>query len=384
MDATEEFDSRLDAAERELIGRARDFAAEVVARDAAGWEAARQYPLAAIREACSRGLAAVELSPAFGGLGLRFSAKMRMCEEIARHDFAFAFALVNHHNAVARIADGLSAQAAGELVPPMLRGERIGATALSEPGAGSDFAEIVTQAHRADGHWLLDGHKHWITGAAVGEVFITYAQTLPGSRGKGVASFVVDAARPGFVREMPQALPGIWAAGIGGFRLEQHPVSDDRVLQPAGEGFKGAMRGVNKARIYVAAMAAGLIESSLRHALAWGGERQAFGRPLHGHQGWRWALADVATTLEALRLLVYRATAQVERGEDAQLSAALAKKFAGDHCAAAINRCVQALGARGLSADDGLPRHLSAARALAYADGTTEMMNERIGVFLTR
>lgn len=382
MDATAEFDLTLTDDERALLGRAREFAEAEVRPAANGWEHERRYPLETLRAACRAGLASVELPREQGGLGLRFAAKMRMCEELARHDFAFAFALVNHHNAIVRVAEALPAATARRLVPLMLDGERIGATALSEPTVGSDFAEIATVARRTGGAWLLDGHKRWITGAAVADVFITYAQTQPGSRGRGVAGFLVDGRREGFQREAPQALPGIWAAGIGGFVLTRHPVPDEHLLLAAGDAFKGAMRSVNKARIYVAAMAAGMIDASLAQALAWGRQRTAFGRPLRDHQGWSWALADVATTLEALRLLVYRATAQVERGEDAQLSAALAKKFAGDHCAAAINRCVQAMGARGLSEEHALPRHLSAARALAYADGTTEMMNERIGVFL--
>ena len=382
MDATTEFDDALPPAARDLIARGRAFAHEVVAPAAAGWDHDRVHPREALRAASLQGLASVEISPAHGGLGLPFGANLRLVEEIAEIDWSFAFALINHHNAAARIANAGIRATIDRWLPPMLAGERLGASGLSEPEAGSDFASIRTRAERIAGSWTLEGAKHWVASARDADVFVTYAQTQPGARGRGIACFLVDAARAGFVRSEPVSMPGLHAAGIGGYRLQGYVALDAELLQPAGDAFKQTMQGVNKARAYIAAMAAGVVADSLRRALDWSGRREAFGSKLIEHQGLRWSLAGVATTLEAMRLLAYRAASLIDRGEDAVQAAAIAKKFAGENCLPAVAACAQALGARGITEDEGLTRQLAAARAVAYADGTTEMMNERIGAGL--
>jgi alkylation response protein AidB-like acyl-CoA dehydrogenase len=156
------------------------------------------------------------------------------------------------------------------------------------------------------------------------------------------------------------------------------------VIYPPGEGFKAAMNGVNRARVHVSAMNAGLLDSSLSTALKYGQERKAFNSSLLDFQGLRWSLVDVATDLEALRLLTYRGARLIDAGEDAQEAAAMAKKFGSDRTLQGVAACIQAMGANGLRADYPLARHLAAAKLLTYTDGSTEMMNERIGHLLRK
>jgi alkylation response protein AidB-like acyl-CoA dehydrogenase len=382
MHATAEFDAALPAAARDLVGRATAFAAEVVAPAAPDWEREGRFPREAIRAACAQGFAAIEVPVARGGLGLPFGAKLRMVEEIARHDFGFAFSLVNQHNAASRIADHGSPAAVARFVPALMAGELIGCTGMTEPGGGSDFAASTTVARRATGGWVLDGAKHWIVNAAQADVCITFAQTEPGSRDRGIAGFIVTADQPGFERAPALAVAGVRAAGTGGYRLHACFVPDAQLLYPPGQAFKAAMGSINKARAHIPAMCCGMIETALGKAVARGASREAFGLPLLGHQGLRWSLAGVATTLEALRLLTYRAAGLIDRGLDAQMAAALAKKFAGEHTLAAIAACIQAMGAEGLLDEHGLGRHLAAAKVMGFTDGTTEIMNERIGRML--
>lgn len=382
MHATAEFDATLPAAARDLVAHAIAFAAEVVAPAARGWEDEGCFPREAIRAACARGLASVEVPAAHGGLGLPFGAKLRMVEEIARHDFGFAFSLVNQHNAASRIADHGSPEAVARFVPALLAGELVGCTGMTEPGGGSDFAASTTAARRVAGGWVLDGAKRWIVNAVQADVFITFAQSEPGSRDRGIAGFIVTADQAGFEREPALAVAGVRAAGTGGYRLRECFVPDAMVLYPPGQAFKAAMGSINKARAHIPAMCCGMVETALGKALAWGARREAFGQPLLGHQGLRWSLADVATTLEALRLLTYRAAGLIDRGLDAQMAAAMAKKFAGEHTLAAIAACIQAMGAEGLLDEHGLGRHLAAAKVMGFTDGTTEIMNERIGRML--
>ena len=376
-----EFEEHLTPPERDIVARAVEFGRRVIVPNAARWARERRVPVEALREACDAGLAAVELPKEFGGLGLRYSAKLRMLEELARFDFAFPFALVNHHNALVRVARSQGATARG-LVPRMLTGELFGCSAYTEPGHGSDLSGIVTTAHKCEKGWSLNGAKRWITNAAVADVFITLAQTDATKRSLGMASFLVEAGRPGFTREPAIELDGCHAIGAGGFRLDNYFAPDDAVLDPPGEAFRHAMAGINGARTYVAAMCAGMLDSAIELAVEYGANRRAFGKSLLEFQGLRWSLVDAQTDLAALRLLVYRAARRIDAGEDAEIDSARAKKFAGERTLAHLAACVQALGANGLAAEHPLVRHMLAAKVACFTDGTTEIMNERLGKLL--
>lgn len=373
-----------DDAESALLARASRFRATYIDPNAARWESARKVQVEALRVAASQGFLALEIPAALGGLGHRYCVKLALAEELARGDMAFTFSLINTQNAAARLSASTTARHREEHVPALMRGEIFGAIALTEPHAGSDFAAIATTARRVEGGWVLNGEKAWITNASVADLFITYAQTDPQAGWRGIGGFLVDARRPGFERGEAYSLVGGHAIGAGGFALRDYFVPDEDVLSPPGEGFKQALTGVNGARVYVAAMCGGMIASSLETALKYGAERQTFGRPVIEHQGVKWSLVDVANDLEALRELTWSAGVLIESGEDAVMAAAHAKKFAGRVTVPAITACVQAMGAAGLRTEYPLGRHLACAKIAAFTDGSTEMMNERIGAGLLR
>jgi alkylation response protein AidB-like acyl-CoA dehydrogenase len=366
-----------------LIALARDFGRRVVEPSARQWEYERRVPLDALVEACRVGLASIEVPTAFGGYGLGFSVKMRVVEELAKFDFGFAFSLVNHHNCIVRVARA-SPVLAGRLVPRMLRGELIGCAGYTELEHGSDLGNLTTSAQKVDGGWLLNGAKAWTTNAAVAGVVLTLAQTEPGLGPKGLASFVVEADRAGFVREPPYALHACHAIGVGGFRLENYLAPNEALVDPPGASFVAAMAGINGARCYVAAMCAGMLESAIAEAMRCASSRQAFGQSVLEFQGLRWSLIDADTDLAALRLLAYRAARAIDEGRPATEDAARAKKFAGQRTLGHVAACIQAMGANGLRADHPLMRHLAACKTAGFTDGTTEMMNERLGKLMTR
>jgi alkylation response protein AidB-like acyl-CoA dehydrogenase len=375
-------DDTLIPEELAVIAKAKAFAERQVAPNAARWEWERHYPYETIKLACAEGLNTIELAKAHGGQGLSFSCKMRAFEEIAKADFAFAFALINHHNACARFArDGKPAHVA-RLLPRMLTGEVIGCAGLSEPGVGSDFGGLEMTAERVEGGWKLNGAKAWITNAAVAGLSVAYAQTDKAQGYRGIACFAVEAERPGFHREKPFELHGGHAIGVGGFRLIDYVAPDEAVLHRPGAAFKAALAGINGARAYVAAMCCGMLQASLETAVRYTQQRRTFGQPVIDHQGVRWKLVDAATQLEAARLLTHRAAQLIDAGKDAVLPAAHAKKFATEMAVQRIADCIQAMGANGLRAEYPLARHLAGAKIAAYTDGSIEMMNERIGVAL--
>ncbi|MGE0151102.1 MAG: acyl-CoA dehydrogenase family protein [Reyranellaceae bacterium] len=373
-----EIDRLLSEPERAAIARARRFADSYVGPRAQAWQDAQEFPRQALVEACAQGLADLELSRDHGGQGLSFIAKLRAIEAIARQDMAFAFSLVNHHNALTRIARDAKGDVR-ELVAAMRRGEIVGCTALTEPGAGSDFAAIRTTARRDGEGWLLDGAKTWITNAAVAGAVICYAQTEPGAGWRGIAAFLVRDDRPGFVREAPLRFHGGSAIGAGGFRLENYRARGEEMLQPPGAGFKAAMAGINGARTYVAGLCCAMLEASLETAARYGLQRRIFGQPILEHEGQRWALADIATELEAARLLTDKAALIVQQGGDAVLAAAHCKKFAVRVALKGLADCIQLMGAEGLKSQYVLGRHLTNAKLCAFTDGSTEIQNERIG-----
>ena len=370
------------ATEITLIESARDFRLAHIAPYAQHWENARSQPIDTLREAAKVGLLSFETPKKFGGMGASFQTKQAICEELARSDMAFTFAMINTQNIAAKLARSENSQRYRTLITDLMRGELFGATALSEPGAGSDFSGITTRAQRTDDGWLLNGTKGWITNTAIADIFIVYAQTNLEAGWRGIASFLVDARQPGFERGDIYQLMGGHAIGAGEFHLQNFYVESEDMLSPPGEAFKQAMALVNSARSYVASMCCGMMAGALNTARDYGRQRMAFGRPVLDNQGLAWSLAEVVTDLEALRALVDKAGQLIDKGEDAVLAAAVAKKFAGRVTVPAITSCIQAMGANGLRENNTLGRHLAGAKIAAFTDGSTEMMNERISATL--
>ncbi|MEM7272343.1 MAG: acyl-CoA dehydrogenase family protein [Actinomycetota bacterium] len=368
------------AEETRRLFAAADALGRSVDRRAAAWDRNRALDPAVFEEAAAIGLTGIEVPKYLGGLGLGFREKVRVAEILGRYSMGFAFAVINTQNVAARLAEHGGAAHKRDLLPELLAGRRIGSTALTEPGAGSDFAAIATQARPLGEGWLLTGEKAWITNATVSDVIICYAQTEPGAGGRGIAGFVVDGKRPGFIRSDPFRLSGSHLIGTGGFRLDGYQAEADDLLTPPGDGFRSALRGVNGARIYVAALCCSMVHAALTTAVHYGAERRTFGRPLLEHQGLAWSLASVANRLEAARLLTDRAIDLMD-GQDQQavmLAAAHAKKFATEMAEPAIAACIQAMGAEGLRDDHALGRHLADARVANFVDGSTEIQTDRI------
>ncbi len=366
----------------EVLERARAFAEAQIAPHAARWAREGRMQVEALQAAAAEGLLGFQTTREWGGSEIGFHDKLRLLEMLSRYSYDFAFGLTNTAGCAARIAHEMPRAVAERYVPAMLKGERFGGSALSEPGAGSDFAGIKTRAVKDGDDWILNGEKGWITNAAFGDVFITYAQTDPSAGWRGIGSFLVDGRREGFARSPAEALAGGGVIGAGGFTLKNYRVGADEVVSPPRQAFRSAMSGVNQARTYVAAMCCAMVDVCLETAIAYGKQRQAFGGPLSAKQGWRWMAADIATDVEAARLLVAKAADLIARQEDAALASAHAKKFATRMAIGRISDACQLMGAAGLREEYPFLRHLASARVANYTDGSTEMQNERIAAIV--
>jgi len=360
----------------ELLARVRRFVQDDVApRQKGGKPLVVDGALTAA--AATAGLFGFQVPPAFGGAGASFAIKARIAEILAGADFGLAMSLINTQNVANHLARSAAAAVAQRYVPELVTGRKSACTALTEPGAGSDFAAIQTTATEVGGNWRLDGAKAWIINALHAEVLLVYAQTRPGSGAAGIAAFVVDANRAGFVRgaAMTAAMP---AMGTGSFRLDAYLATADEMLFAPGQAFKRAMTSINGARIYVAAMCCGMVDAALTIATDYGRTRSTFGQALFDHQGWRWSLADAAVDLEAARLMVADAAAKLDAGADVQGAAARAKVFATRMAHRQLGALLHAMGAEGLRDCHPFLRHIEGAQAAAFTDGATEMLLERI------
>ena len=364
--------------EQQLIAQAQAFADEQVRPLAMAWDRGQADTRTLLPAAARAGLLNLEVPVAHGGQGLSFACKWRVAEALAAADFGFAMAAINTHNVANHLARVADASLIARYVPALLSAERTGCTALTEPGAGSDFAAISTVAQRSGDGWVIDGEKAWIVNATHADVIVLYAQTEPGSGARGIAAFVIDGTREGFVRGPSMGSGAARGIDAGRFELRGYRAQSHELLHPPGRAFKAALTSINGARTYVAAMCCGLVADALRVASTYGQQRHTFGQALHDHQGWRWSLADAAIDLQAARLLVNAAAQCIDSGTDAQTAAAQAKVFAtrmvGRHLAALMH----ALGAAGLSEQQPFLRHLAAAQVATLVDGSTEMLLERV------
>jgi alkylation response protein AidB-like acyl-CoA dehydrogenase len=376
-----DWEEKLSPEEARHIQRVRDFCDEVLSPFILLSERDR-LPMqkSIVREWGRLGMPGLQSPESRGGLGGSYFAKIRMVHELASRSFACAFSLNNMHSLVTTFATRAPVQIADRYLPGLLSGELVASVALTEPGGGSDLLAMKTHARKVSGGWRLNGEKAWIANASIADVMIVSAQTGEGAA--GVARFVVDMNSTGVIRRGTHALSAGHATGVGGVAFEDVYVPDECLMEAPGEGFRIGMEGINAARIHVGAMCVAVLQRSLAVAVEYAGVRSAFGKPLLGHQGLRWMLVDVATDLEAANLLVLRGADFVHRRVDATLPAAHAKKFSASIAVRGVEKCMQSMGAAAMLSCYPLGRQLAEIKMAAYADGTTEIQNERIGKYL--
>ena len=359
----------------DALAAADAFAADYLAPNAAAWERERAAPREMFETAANAGLLGLLVPPEQGGSGISYATLLKILERLAQVDMAATFGLIVHNNHARAVALSGSDHLIGTYLADMLAGRTVGAFLLTEPQGGSDAAAIATTAERDGDHYVINGAKAWITNAPHADLLNVFAQTEPGSGARGILSIQIPADTPGVTRLPGYEMAGGYAIGAGGFEFRDVRVHERQLMLPPGMGFKAAMGGIDIARAGVAAMCAGMLQAGLDAAMPRLLRREAFGGPLADQQGLLWRLADVATDLEATRLMASHAAAEFDRCGAAVQPAAHAKKFATRAAVSGLNACMQAMGADGLKQEFPLARHMAAAKIAEYLDGTTEIQN---------
>jgi alkylation response protein AidB-like acyl-CoA dehydrogenase len=252
-------------------------------------------------------------------------------------------------------------------------GAWIGAFCLTEPQAGSDAAALATRATRVDGGYLLDGTKAWITSGGEAQLYLVLAKTDPAAGARGISAFFVEKGADGMSFGPPERKLGQHAAITTSVRFDGAFVPEDQRLGAEGQGFVMAMGSLDGGRIGIAALAVGVARAAFEAAVRYAGERHAFGQAIREYQGVSFKLADMATRLEAARLLVHKAAWLKDRGYRVTMEASMAKLFASEAAVAVTDAAVQVFGGYGYSAEYPVERYLRDARVTTIYEGTSEI-----------
>ncbi len=362
--------------EQELAQRtARDFATEKVLPRAAEIDEQGKIPPELLREMGALGFMGTYVPERYGGSGLDIVSNVLVIEEINRACASTGVALCTHISlAVDPILRHGSDAQKEKYLAKLARGEWIGCFALSEPAAGSDAAAMRTTARRDGDAWILNGTKNFITNGSVANVAIVFAQTDAAQKHKGIAAFIVEKGTPGFSVGKLEKKLGIRGSDTAQLIFQAARVPAANLLGDVGQGFKIALSTLDGGRISIAAQAVGIARACLEDSLAYAKQREAFGKKVADFQAIQWMLADMATEIDAARLLTWRAAALKDAGEDHVLAAAEAKLFASDVAVKASRDCVQIFGGYGYLKDFPAERHYRDAKITEIYEGTSEIM----------
>ena len=361
-----------------FVDKADLFANEHIKPYAEHWEQTRQQPEKTLRMAISQ-FAGIRIPKNLGGNGGSATTIARVYENLAKIDIGFTGALAVHNNVTIAASLMENTSLRGRYLGKLMSGEAIGAFLLTEPDVGSDATSIQMSATEKNNKYIINGSKAWVTNGVNADFLSVFTQTIPGSSAKGIAGFVIEADMPGVSAKSAYNMLGNHAMGVNELTFSNCTADAESMVFAPGAGFKAAMYGINVARFGVAAMCNGALEGGLNTAVDYAKKRETFGRPIISHQGLQWQLAEVATQLEASRMLTYRVAEIIDSGENVTVMAAHAKKFATRAAFEGLSTAMQVMGANGLLRENPLARQMSGARVTYYMDGTTEIQNVVIG-----
>jgi alkylation response protein AidB-like acyl-CoA dehydrogenase len=362
----------LTSAQRSFQDEAARFAREVVAPRAASIDESGEFPADLVRQAAQLGLTGAVIPKAWGGAGLDYLSYILAIEAIARASATLAVSLVVHNSLVAEvIAHAGKGRQKERWLRRLASGDAIGAFALSEPDAGTDAANQQTRAVRTGTGYHIAGRKVWVANADAAAVAVVFACTRPGQRGQGVTAFLIPLDSTGIVRTARADSLGVRGLGCTDLDLDLD-VDDDQVIGEVDQGFRLAMWALQGGRVAIAAQALGIGEAALAEAIAHAKSRRTFGQPIADYQAIQWMLADMATELEAARMLTWKAAAARDYQERITLESSMAKLAASEAAHRAADKAMQILASAGYRRGSTAERLFRDVRATEIYQGTSE------------
>ncbi|MBH0230559.1 acyl-CoA dehydrogenase [Halobacillus yeomjeoni] len=364
----------------------RDFAENEVAPAVERMEAEDRFPSELIPKMGELGLMGIPIPEKYGGAEMDYTSYIIAIHEISKVSATLGVILSVHTSVGTNpiLYFGTEEQKQ-KYIPKLASGEYLGAFALTEPSAGSDAGSLKTRAERKGDHYLLNGSKVFITNGGEADTFIVFARTNPDKpTGRGLSAFIIERDTPGLSIGKAEKKMGLHGSSTVSLNFDQCEVPVEQRLGEEGEGYKIALANLNVGRIGIAAQSLGIAEAALEHAIDYAKEREQFGKPIAKLQGVSFKLADMATAVEASKLLVYNAASMQAAGKKCGKEVSIAKLMASKTAVQASIEAVQIHGGYGYTEDYAVERFFRDAKVCEIYEGTSEIQRIVIGNHLIR
>jgi len=366
-------DFDLSAEQKEVQALTREFARQEIEPYAADWDRHHTFPRDVFAKLAELGLMGACIPGEYGGAGTDFLSYILVLEELSRADAGVGVTVAVHTSAVTLpiLSFGTEEQQS-RFVPPLARGEHLGAFALTEPGAGSDAGALRTRAEPDGDGWRITGAKQWITNGRYAGTFLVFARTDTDTAGaRGVSAFILDADDVEITRDEEKL--GLNSSTTNDIAINGAYAGRDRLLHEENKGFRVAMQTLDGGRIGIAAQAVGIAQAGYDVARDYARQRQTFGKRIADHQAIQFKLADMATEIDAARLLVYRAATLKDKGRRVTEAGAKAKLFASEVARRQTGEAIQILGGYGYTKEFPVERYYRDAKVTEIYEGTSEI-----------
>jgi alkylation response protein AidB-like acyl-CoA dehydrogenase len=365
--------------EHEMIRQAaRDFAQNEIAPVAAEFDESGEFPYETIMKMGEMGFMGIEVPEEYGGAGMDTLAYVLALEEISKADASHGTIMSVNNSLYCNglLKFGTEGQKQ-KFIQPVASGGAIGAYSLTEPMSGSDASTMRSRAEREGDSYIINGRKSWVTSAPVANYIVLFSMTDPQLGHRGITAFLIETDRPGFSRAKKEPKLGIRASATSEIVFDDYRVPVENRLGEEGQGFKIAMTVLDAGRIGIGTQALGIAEAAYEASVAYAKEREAFGKKIGEFQGIGFKLADMKTSIEASRLLVYNAAAAKERAKESgdrfTLEASIAKLHASETAVFVTNAAVQIHGGMGYSKELPIERYFRDAKVTEIYEGTSEI-----------
>ncbi len=352
----------------------RSFCEEKVRPHARKWDQTCEFPWEVVKELGEMGCLGVTVPEELGGAGMDPLALAIVVEEISRYDGSLGLTVASHNGlGTNHIRFFGTDEQKKRWVPDLASGKKLAAWGLTEAGSGSDAAGLRTTAVRKGDGWVINGTKMWITQGSVGDTFVILAITDKAKKQKGITAFVVEKDTPGFSTNPIHGKLGMRSSDTAELVLEDVEVPDSHRIGEVNHGFIDTLKILDRGRITIGALSVGLGLGALEAATQYAQEREAFGKPIAAFQAIQWKLADMATEMEAARLLVYQAACLAGEGKPFSIQASMGKLYASEVATKACSEAIQIHGGYGYTDEFPVERALRDAKLCEIGEGTSEV-----------
>ncbi|HVS82260.1 MAG TPA: acyl-CoA dehydrogenase [Pyrinomonadaceae bacterium] len=367
-------DFELNDEQRQMKMSVREFAESEIAPHVMEWDEAQHFPIELKPKLAELGLMGVLFPEEYGGAGLGYVEYATVIEELSRVDGSVGISVAAHTSLCSNhIYEFGTEEQKQKYLAPLASGEHLGAWGLTEPGAGSDASSTRTTAARKDGGWVVNGSKNFVTHAIAADTCVAFASTDRTKESRGITGFIFEKGMKGFAPAKKENKLGLRASETASVVFEDCCVSDQNRLGEEGEGFRNAMEVLDGGRISIAALAVGIAQGAYESAVRYSGERQQFGKPIREFQAIQFKLADMATQIDAARLLMYRAASLKDQGKRTTKESSMAKLFASEISVRVCEEAIQIHGGYGYTKDYPAEKYWRDSKLCTIGEGTSEI-----------